>query len=275
MISLFTYLYNGISQGYPFVEAIVSLLPLADELVIADAGSDDGTREWLAKIDNGNTIRVYDVDKWTDGLGGRNHLRTASMCHDLCRGDLILMTEGDEVWQESLVEATWQEINSNGSQYLTFWRYQLSFNFNRCFWYPEPGQHVERVFPRGSEVMRGDRDVMARSDKFRTQVVSNDHGYIVDCRNNFRDCYLVREDTSEKVWGESKPYIRRPPIHASYKWDIPRDEFVSTDLNDDIWTWKHTIFDIPDILRYHLGKPKYEIRAELLFKIHSWSQSVK
>jgi hypothetical protein len=45
---------NGFRLGYCFVEAVQSLLPICDEVVICDCDSDDGTgevyiREWAHK----------------------------------------------------------------------------------------------------------------------------------------------------------------------------------------------------------------------------------
>ena len=38
---------NGIKNGYPFLESIRSIIDVADEFLISDGYSDDGTYEYL------------------------------------------------------------------------------------------------------------------------------------------------------------------------------------------------------------------------------------
>src|SRR5260221_6997975 len=47
---VFSVIRNGISNGYPFVEAYGNWLGRADRIVIVDGESDDGTREALDRL---------------------------------------------------------------------------------------------------------------------------------------------------------------------------------------------------------------------------------
>ena len=59
-VSGYTTTYNCISQGYPYGESIESLLGFCDEVVVMDAGSDDGTWETLQAMASGDDrIKVY------------------------------------------------------------------------------------------------------------------------------------------------------------------------------------------------------------------------
>ena len=266
--SLFTYVCDVISQGYPFLEAIVNLLPLADELVIVDCDSKDGTKEFLLSLNNPN-IKIFH-DKWVNGLGGRNHHKTGSMCHDVCTKDTIIFVEADEIWSESLVDSTKVELQKHNN--FRFWRYQITQNFQRVFWYPERDQLVNRIFPRGSEIMRGGKDIFIQdsNDAKSAIIISNDNGYIVDCRNCFRDNYLARENFAKTVWAEEKrSTTRMAPAHAAYSWEMNQEQFQK-ELQDERWLWKTTIFNIPEILKYHLGRTSYEMRPELIERLKNW-----
>lgn len=46
----FTFIKNGIKYGYPFQEAIQSILPLCDKVVVAVGDSEDNTREVVAQL---------------------------------------------------------------------------------------------------------------------------------------------------------------------------------------------------------------------------------
>ncbi len=67
----FTFIRNAIRYDYPVVEAIRSILPLCDEIVVAVGNSDDNTLNLIQNIDN-NKINIIETI-WDDSLreGGR------------------------------------------------------------------------------------------------------------------------------------------------------------------------------------------------------------
>ncbi len=65
-ISGFTFIRNAIKYDYPVAEAIRSILPLCDEVVVAVGDSDDGTRDLIESIDSAS-IRILDT-KWDVSL---------------------------------------------------------------------------------------------------------------------------------------------------------------------------------------------------------------
>lgn len=70
-VSGFSFVRNAIKLDYPIVEAIQSILPLCDEMVVAVGNSEDDTRELIESI-NDPRIRIIDTI-WNDTLreGGR------------------------------------------------------------------------------------------------------------------------------------------------------------------------------------------------------------
>ena len=46
-VSGFTFIRNALKLDYPVKEAILSILPLVDEMVVAVGSSEDGTRIYL------------------------------------------------------------------------------------------------------------------------------------------------------------------------------------------------------------------------------------
>lgn len=67
----FTFIRNAVSNDYPIVEAITSILPICDEFVIAHGNSDDTTLELLQNIASPKIRIIQTV--WDDSLreGGR------------------------------------------------------------------------------------------------------------------------------------------------------------------------------------------------------------
>ncbi len=70
-VSGFTFIRNAVRYDYPILEAIRSILPLCDEVVVAVGRSEDGTRELIEGLGDPR-IRIIDTE-WDDSLreGGR------------------------------------------------------------------------------------------------------------------------------------------------------------------------------------------------------------
>ena len=51
-VSGFTFIRNGIDYDYPIVEAIQSILPICDEVVVAVGKSEDDTLSLIQSIDS-------------------------------------------------------------------------------------------------------------------------------------------------------------------------------------------------------------------------------
>ena len=68
-ISVVFIIKNGIKQGYCFWESLQSCLPFADELIISDGHSDDGTFEYLMKFAKKYRSEVSTImyqDEWEE-----------------------------------------------------------------------------------------------------------------------------------------------------------------------------------------------------------------
>jgi len=85
----FSFIRNAEKYNYPVVEAIRSILPLCDEVVVAVGNSEDGTRELIQAIDP--KVRIIDT-VWDDTIktGGR-----------------VLAVETDKAFQAIGPDADW------------------------------------------------------------------------------------------------------------------------------------------------------------------------
>jgi glycosyltransferase involved in cell wall biosynthesis len=100
-VSGFTFIRNAEQFDYPVVEAIRSILPLCDEVVVAVGDSADKTREIIAKIDP--KIRIIDT-VWDDSLreGGAVLAVETNKAFHACAADSdwCFYIQGDEVFPE-------------------------------------------------------------------------------------------------------------------------------------------------------------------------------
>lgn len=83
---------NILKCGYPAIEAVLSILPVVDEYLIADGGSDDDTLFWLHRLRDTfpQKIKVYEIP-W----GGQN----CCAAFDASLNELISKASGDWLWE--------------------------------------------------------------------------------------------------------------------------------------------------------------------------------
>ena len=126
IVSAFTYVRNGFTYAYPFVESIKSLLPLADEYIVVIGKSNDGTREAVVALNNPK-IKIVDT-VWDEALrtGGKVFAQQANIGMDHCRtdADWLFHLQADEVLHEKelplLRHALQQNVNNNAIEGLLF-----------------------------------------------------------------------------------------------------------------------------------------------------------
>ena len=100
-VSGFTFIRNAITYDYPIVEAIRSILPLCDEVVVAVGNSEDATLQLIQSIDP--KVRIIET-VWDDTVreGGRTlALETDKAYAAISKdSDWAFYIQGDEVLHE-------------------------------------------------------------------------------------------------------------------------------------------------------------------------------
>ncbi len=111
-VSGFTYVRNGETYEYPYLEAIKSILPLCDEFIVVVGDSTDGTRAAVEAL-NDPRIKIVDSVWDTKDLGGRRYALQSNIGLDHCTGDWAFHIQADEVVHEEDLE----EIRSAMTRY--------------------------------------------------------------------------------------------------------------------------------------------------------------
>ncbi|OFZ79726.1 MAG: hypothetical protein A2583_01460, partial [Bdellovibrionales bacterium RIFOXYD1_FULL_53_11] len=98
---------NGVSFDYPFVEAMRSMLPLVDELIVNVGECGDGTLDLVKKFAAGEGAgkvswftSVWPLDEPGMRTGGRVLAQQTNLALDRCTGDWCLHLQADEVFHE-------------------------------------------------------------------------------------------------------------------------------------------------------------------------------
>jgi len=108
----FTFIRNAITYDYPIKEAILSILPICDEFVVAVGRSDDATLSFVQSIDS-NKIRIVET-VWDDSLreGGEvlaieTNKALAAISAD---SDWAFYIQGDEVVHEQYLDEIYSQM---------------------------------------------------------------------------------------------------------------------------------------------------------------------
>ncbi len=97
MISGFMIVKDVLRQGYPFVEAIASALPVCDEFLVSDGYSTDGTYEVLQKIANANPKVEVHREKWPNRKDVTVLAEVTNSIRAKCSHQYILSLQANEV----------------------------------------------------------------------------------------------------------------------------------------------------------------------------------
>ena len=110
----FSFVRNGVKFDYPFEEAIRSILPLCDEVIVAVGNSDDNTLERVKAIDS--KVKVIETI-WDETLreGGRVLAsETNKALHAIAQDfDWAFYIQGDEVIHEKYIPAIRKAMQDN------------------------------------------------------------------------------------------------------------------------------------------------------------------
>ena len=106
-VSGFTFIRNAVRYDYPVREAIRSILPVCDEVIVMVGNSDDGTRELIESIGD-HRIKIFD-SVWDDSLreGGKVLAEETNKAFGKVSpdSDWAFYIQGDEVFHEHGIEA--------------------------------------------------------------------------------------------------------------------------------------------------------------------------
>ena len=151
-VSAFTYVRNGFTIDYPFLEAIQSVLPIVDEFIVVIGDSTDGTREAVENL-NDKKIKIVDTI-WDDKMrtGGLIFAQQSNIGIDNCSADAdwLFHIQADEIIHENdlpkIKQAMLDNLNDKQVQGLLF----KFINFFGDYNYYAPSrrfhQHEVRIF---------------------------------------------------------------------------------------------------------------------------------
>jgi len=267
-LSACTFIRNTFS-GFCLFESMACWLPLVDEFVVLDLGSDDGTLDLLRDIAAGNPKIKIHQGAWPSADASA----FAVVMNDaisLTTNERVIAYQADEIPHEDLLKIARAEFEQ-GHFDLSFWRYQLKENFQVMKWCPHP---VHRVGVKGQFEFVDDG--MNTSRTWDAHICSSyDGGWFTRWGSDFKEDY-TKLPTNEMILdvGKSGAFreivAERAELHFPFWRDgqpnvdgTPTKAWGDREKGNNNWTKEDTPFNIPKIMMWHLGKPRYYLRRTL------------
>lgn len=114
-ISAFMPITNPTRRGDTFLEAIITHLYWADELVVVDGGSNDGSIERIINL-NDNRIKIitrpWDQEKWS----WAEFAKAWNAGFDACSGDFVAAGETDHIFHENEAQRVREELQREANK---------------------------------------------------------------------------------------------------------------------------------------------------------------
>jgi len=162
-VSGFTFVRNAIKYDYPIVEAITSILPICDEIIVAVGNSDDDTLALIQSISS-EKIKIIET-VWDDSLreGGKvlaieTDKAFAAIAKD---SDWAFYIQGDEVIHEKYLPI----IKAAMQQYKDDKRVEgLLFNYNHFYGSYDYVADSRQWYRKEIRVIRNDKNIASYKD---------------------------------------------------------------------------------------------------------------
>ena len=185
-----------------------------------------------------------------------------------CRNDTVLYYQADEVFHEDLLALLSARLDREADD-LSFWRIQYRDNFQRVKWFP---QLVHRLGHKGAFNFTGDG---MNTDRTWDAKICSDYGgeyfpkwgemgqegvksytnqMILDVSlvGGFRDNIVERRRKHAPFWHEP------PTVEGK-----PADQWEAEAKANPDWTKPTSPYNLPTIMRWHVGKTRYELQPGL------------
>jgi glycosyltransferase involved in cell wall biosynthesis len=269
------YVSNNNQGGFCLWESIATLMDYVSEYVIYDGGSTDGTLDTLQEIEKANSkFRVIE-GKWTKNDPSSFPI-AANETIAQCKYDNVLCHQADEIWHPDLLGIMKKKFEKNQFN-LAFWRIQYIYNFQQVKWFPhlvhrvgqkdnfnfqDDGMNTEQIreanicsdydgnwYPKWGSLGGNKETAQEKIKPYVNQMILD-----ISQTGAFLNTIIKKRKLAEMFWGKEAMIVEG----QSFK-----DWYEKQNDNPD-WQKIESPYNIPKIMRFHVGKQIYIVRDDLI-----------
>ncbi|MFA9290851.1 MAG: hypothetical protein ACEQSF_06550 [Solirubrobacteraceae bacterium] len=176
-ISAFTFLRNGLTYGYPFIESIKSLLPIVNEYIVVLGDSNDGSKEAILELNNPKIKIIPTI--WDDNLrtGGKIFAQQANIGIENAskNSDWLFHLQADEVLHEKDYDTILKGLKDN-LNYLPVDGFLLNFKIffgDYNHYCPSRRFHQKEI-----RIIRNNPLIKSYKDSMGFRIFNNEHNIL-------------------------------------------------------------------------------------------------
>ena len=255
-----TIVRNAISNGYLIAEVINTLSAVADEVVVCDGFSTDGTYEYLKTRSD---IKLFQDDWNLQSNNGLEFARVTDLGIKRCDGDFIFYLQADELIHPNQIPHLKELIRSNKYNSIDFRFNHIRYDLDCCL--REGYEHAARVVRNKNVQSRDDGyDFQGEvNPKHVSQIDIYHYGYV------FLENILAKMiNHSSNSYVDAPNYARRKELAGKYLEQIKAGENLDPlelqkSLEPEYTLGKHGL-PMPPCIRRLRHASKYELPSQIL-----------
>ncbi len=264
-VSGFTIVRNGVKYFYPFREAILSILPLCDELVVNVGKSEDNTLKVVKSIKS-DKIKIIERE-WDMSLreGGKVLSVETNAALKECSGDWCFYIQADEVLHEKFIPI----IESAMKKYITNDKIEgLRFYYKHFYGsYDFVQDNYRNWYFREVRVIKNNPDIVSWGDAMDFRHKDGNKIKSVDIKAEiYHYGYVKPPDTLSR---------KRIDFHKLYHTDEEVIKFAeSTQTHDDLGNLKRFTDTHPAVMHERIKQANWDFDAKLDEQLPDWLRGI-
>ena len=257
-VSGFTFIRNAIHFDFPVKEAIQSILPLCDEIVVAVGKSDDATLEYIQTIDP-SKIKIFET-VWDDSLREGGQVLAVETDKALSQidkdSDWAFYIQGDEVIHEKYHETIldgmqkWKDDDRVDGLLFHYLHFYGSYDYvgSAQTWYPN---EIRIIRPNAGIYSYRDAQGFRKGNNLKLQVKPIEafvyhYGYVRDPEVMMKKVRefskLWRDDEAAKKYAGDKPnFDFEDKIDVLSKFEGSHPKLMSDRINRKNWNFEYDL----------------------------------
>lgn len=263
-VSGFTIIRNGEIFAYPFKEAILSILPLCDEMIVNVGKSDDDTLKIIKLIDD-RKIQAFESEWDMDLKGGHVLSVETNKALKKCTGDWCFYIQSDEVLHEKYFDVVRNAMKENlSNNKIEGLRFRYKHFYGSYDYYQD---NYRRWYIKESRVIRNSDNIVSWGDA-------------MDFRH--RDGSKIRsKDIDAEIYHYG--WVRPPEIMMSKRIEFEKlynkgevaEKNISGFQNyDDLGNLKKFTETHPEVMKHRVSISKWNFDAKLDQQHPDWLRKI-